>query len=115
MRVRQVDLAEGSIRLLDSKNREGGLVVMTGCVRALLSASIAGKAEGDFVFTRPRGRTVKDFRATWAKVTEAAGCRGLLLHDLRRTAVRNLRRLGIIERDFRAPYSCTSGCSHLPV
>jgi integrase len=33
----------------------------------------------------------------WKRVTDAAGCPGLLFHDLRRTGVRNLRRLGVSE------------------
>jgi len=37
------------------------------------------------------------FRKAWKRATDAAGCSGLLLHDLRRTGVRNLRRLGVAE------------------
>ena len=97
MKVRQVDVTARTIRLFDSKNRAGRMVVMTDIVHALLSACVAGKNEDDFVFTWPDGRPVKDFRVTWAKATEAAGCPGLLLHDLRRTACRNMRRQGIPE------------------
>jgi len=46
------------------------------------------------VFTRYQNQKgVTDFRGTWATVAKAAGCRDLLLHDFRRTAVRNLRNL----------------------
>ena len=41
---------------------------------------------------------VKDFRGAWESVTNAAGVPGLLVHDLRRTGARNLRRAGV-DRD----------------
>jgi integrase len=40
---------------------------------------------------------VRVFKATWKKVCARAGVPGLLFHDLRRTAARNLRRAGVAE------------------
>jgi len=38
---------------------------------------------------------VRDFRETWIKLTAAAKLPGLLLHDFRRSAVRNMIRRGV--------------------
>jgi integrase len=108
MRVAQVDLAERTLRLDagETKNDEARLVEMTGKVYELLKQCCHGKAAGDRVFTRERdlsGRKVKtpvivDMRDAWEKATEAAGCAGLLFHDLRRSGVRNMRRNAISEK-----------------
>ena len=124
---KQVDLAQRVIRLepRTTKNSEGREVVMTDAVYTLLSACIIGKKADDFVFTRKNGKPVHDFRTTWENACVRAGvgtivcarcqgpkiagqqctkCKtrnskysGLIFHDLRRTAARNLRRAGIAE------------------
>ncbi|MGO9575894.1 MAG: AAA family ATPase [Terriglobales bacterium] len=58
---------------------------------------VFGKTGDSFVFTRSDGKPVRDFRGTWAKACKDAGVPGLLIHDLRRTAARNLRRAGVAE------------------
>ena len=127
MRVNQVDLDQRVIRLEPgtTKNTDGREVFMTDAVRKLLSARVTGKQSDDAVFTRPNGKPVLSFRGTWEKECTRAGvgqlvcancsepndttaaCKkcgfkgtrysGLIFHDLRRTAARNLRRAGIAE------------------
>jgi integrase len=127
MHVRQVDLAQRTIRLEPgtTKNSEGREVVMTDSVYTLLSACVIGKGADDFVFTRKNGKNIRNFRAAWENACVRAGvgtvlcvrcstpnvsgqrcpkCKakhskysGLIFHDLRRTAARNFRRAGIAE------------------
>ncbi len=97
LRVHQVDLAEGMIRLEDTKNGEAREARMPELMTMLIQQCITGKQPDGFVFTRSNGKPVKDFRETWAKVTAEAGVPALLFHDLRRTAVRNMVRDGTPE------------------
>jgi integrase len=108
LRVGQVDLADRTLRLDagETKNDEARLVEMTATVYELVKVCCQGKGPGDLVFTRERDRSgrrprvsrIVDMRDAWTKATAAAGCPGLLFHDLRRTAVRNMRRQGISEK-----------------
>jgi len=49
------------------------------------------------VFNRD-GRPIGEFRNAWRTAAAAAGCPGRILHDFRRTAVRNLVRAGVPEK-----------------
>jgi integrase len=97
LRVGQVDKATGRIRLEGSqtKNGNGRAFTLTSDARHLVFALIEGKQANDYVFTRADGTPVGDFRKLWANVCKRAGVPDLLLHDLRRTAVRNMVRSGI--------------------
>ena len=101
LKVSQVDLMRRTIRLEPgrmTKNRQGRTIVMTSAVHSLLSACITGKQPNDLVFTREGGKPVKDFAKAWKNACTAAGVPGLLFHDLRRTAVRNMVRSGVSEK-----------------
>jgi hypothetical protein len=125
LRVRQVNLLTNSIRLDvgTTKNKDGLEVAVTETIRELVKLAVAGKGPDDHLLTRATGQPVKDFRKTWHKLSVQAGlgsmvCRecgkvvigkkcecggkrvkyvGLILHDFRRSAARELRRAGVPE------------------
>jgi integrase len=99
MRVRQVDLLNRSLTLDPgtTKNDEGRLVKLTSETYELVKQSVVGKSLEDFLISRNNGQPVKDFRDAWKKLTKSAALPGLLFHDLRRSAVRNMIRRGVPE------------------
>ena len=97
LRVSQIDLKARIIHLLPgtTKNDKGRKVVMTDEVLELISECVKGKQPGDQVFTWADGTPVNDFRRTWRTIAKRAGFSGLLLHDMRRSAIRNMMRAGV--------------------
>jgi Phage integrase family len=53
---------------------------------------------GPYIPRRLVGRQRRNFRKAWATACEAAGYPGMLRHDFRRTATRNLVNAGVPER-----------------
>lgn len=100
MKLGQVDLLGRTIRLNpgETKNGEGRTVTLTEACYALVAELARGKQPEDSLLTRASGEAVKDFRCAWSALTEAAKMPGLLFHDLRRSAVRNMVRRGVTER-----------------
>jgi integrase len=49
----------------------------------------------NWVFFYNDGRQIKDYRGAWASACEKAGYGGMLVHDLRRSAVRSLEAAGV--------------------
>jgi len=113
---RQVDFDAGEVRLDagTTKNGEGRVFPMTTELRRLLKSQEAErdqlkKANGivRWVFWRmvaegrggeKKPQPIISLAKAWKTACRRAGCPGRLLHDLRRTAVRNLVRAGIPER-----------------
>lgn len=100
MKVGQVDLLARTLRLNpgETKNREGRTVALTEECYLLVAQMVRGKQADDYLLTRPHGEPVHDFRGAWDSLTRAAKMPGLLFHDLRRSAVRNMVRRGVTER-----------------
>jgi len=112
-RWRNVDLESGWLRMEpgETKNKKG-INFPLGKVRRLkaaLEAQRDRKLEIErrtghiiehlfFYYEGQRaGEPILDFRGAWEAACRRAGCPGLLFHDLRRTAVRNLVRSGVAE------------------
>jgi len=105
----QIDVEKGTLRLEpgSTKNDDGREIYMTPELNALVTGQAERvkrleKQRGQIIpwlFPHLRGRhqgqRIKEFRKTWARACEKAGCPGMLRHDFRRTAVRNLIRRGV--------------------
>jgi len=106
---RQVDLEVGTLRLDagSTKNKEGRVVYLTPEIKTMLAAQLERVDELQkklgriipFVFPylrrRRAGTRIVEFRKAWRSACRRAGVPGLLLHDLRRSAVRNMERHGV--------------------
>jgi integrase len=97
---RDVDLAGKLVRLRPeiSKNKEGRLLPLQGELLELIQ-----RAKRNRLLTCPyvfhdNGQPIGDFRKVWKTACKAAGLGLIIVHDLRRSAVRNMVRPGIPER-----------------
>lgn len=104
---RQVDFGASEVRLDPgkTKNGEGRTFPMTRDLREVLEQqkAITENLQRQFKVVCPRvfhrsGRPIKSFRVAFRTACTGSGCPGRVLHDFRRTAVRNLVRAGIPER-----------------
>ncbi len=96
----QVNLREGIVRLEpgETKNSEGRTLYMEPDLWDMLTyLHKHRRMDCFFVFNR-NGKKMSDFRKAWDSACTSAGKPGLLFHDLRRSAIRNMVRAGIPER-----------------
>lgn len=95
-----VNRKEGLVRLegAETKNKEARWIPLDLELQGVISEQARKRRLGcDYVFYVD-GRPVKDIRSAWRAACKAAGCEGMLFHDLRRSAVRNMVRAGIPEQ-----------------
>jgi integrase len=109
---RQLDLETGALRLEPgtTKNDDGRVVYLTPELKASIVAqlervrSLERETGQIILYLFPhlrvphRGKRVQDFKKAWKTACVKAGCPGMLRHDFRRTAVRNMVNLGVTER-----------------
>jgi integrase len=97
---RDIDLAGREVRLRAevSKNKDGRVLPLRGELLEIVERT-REKRQPDCLFVfQDRGEPIGDFRKAWKTACKAAGISAIIVHDLRRTAVRNMVRAGIPER-----------------
>jgi len=86
----------------DAKSGHGRVFALSGAWREIIERRIAARVlRCPFIFHR-RGRRMGDFTPMWVRACKAAGVAGRRVHDLRRTAVRNLMRSGVSQTVSKA-------------
>jgi integrase len=95
-----------SIFLGYSKNGEPRILPLVGELKSMIdrrweARTVAIKdgstIRASHVFHNGDGSRIGDFRKAWARARAKAGLPGVLFHDLRRSAVRNLDRSGVTQ------------------
>lgn len=97
---RDVETAGRLVRLRPevSKNKDGRLLPLRSDLLEIIERAREGRVpECPFVFHR-KGKRIGDFKKAWGTARKEAKLVGLLVHDLRRPAVRNYVRAGVPER-----------------
>ena len=95
----KVNLREAVIKLNpgETKNKKGREIYLTGELLDLIRSLHSQRNLGcPYVFNR-NGKRIKNIYKSWNPICAKVGLKGKLLHDFRRTAVRNLVRSGVIE------------------
>jgi integrase len=102
-----IDFKAGTVRLEPgtTKNKKGRLIYMSPALRSLLEQQY----EANRIFQREngqivplvfhnQGKPIRNYYKAWHKACRLAGLPARIPHDFRRTAVRNMVRVGIPER-----------------
>jgi integrase len=96
---REVDLKGQVVRLRieNSKNKEARILPLTGRLLYLFQERHEERRlDCPYVFHR-KGQRIGDFKKAWKTACKESKLAGTLVHDLRRTAARNLSRAGVPE------------------
>ena len=106
LRWSDVDFNAGTVSLdaAHAKNKNGRVFPFAQVGIANEAIKMAKAQRGNrpataFVFCNHLGRPIGDFRKSWKPACVRAGLPGKLVHDLRRSAVRNMLAAGLSEAD----------------
>jgi integrase len=78
-----------------AKGKKPRTLALTGSMRDIMKRRVAARRlDCPLIFHRD-GQPFKSFQKAWRNACKNAGVSGLLFHDLRRTAIRNMVRAGI--------------------
>jgi len=100
LRWDQVDWVENLVRLekRQTKGKQARVAPLYGELRACLDMAYAARPPNCPFIISWRGHRIGSTKSAWNKARQRAGVPELLIHDLRRTAVRNMIRAGIPEK-----------------
>lgn len=99
LRWDQIDWAANTIRLekRQTKSKQARIAPLYGELRAWLDMAYADPARGVTIVAW-QGEKIVQTRTAWKSACIRAGVPGLYVHDLRRTAIRNMIRAGTSEK-----------------
>ena len=81
----------------DSKSKKPRTLPLSGrLLEVIQDQAKVRRLDCPYVFNR-EGNQIRDMTWAWGKACKESGNEGLLVHDLRRSAARNLRRAGVAE------------------
>lgn len=61
----------------------------------IVASYMQGKNPDDYLITRTNGLPIRSMKDGWREIGARAGLPGMIFHDLRRTAARNMLRTGV--------------------
>ena len=101
IRKDKIDLKAGRIDLpgRTTKNKRPRFLPIYGDMAAEIQMAIDAGKPGCQLLIQRDGKPVEDREKAWASACEAAGVKGTLFHDLRRTALTNMIEAGLSEKE----------------
>jgi integrase len=98
---KDIDLETRTARLAikSSKNKEPWVLPLAGTLWKIIERRLhERRLDCPYVFHYRNGKKIGDFRKKWNKACQAAGLTGVIVHDMRRSAARNLSLSGVKEQ-----------------
>ncbi len=100
LKLNQVNLRDGIVRLEpgETKNSEGRTLYVEPALLELMQNLHKNRRMDCLYVFNYEGKKIGEFYKSWRTACAAIGRSGLIFHDLRRSAIRNMTRAGISER-----------------